>query len=408
MLRPCFLVLALAAPALAGGLSLTVNSTLDLPDADLQDGVCDADLETEGEQITLRAAIMHCNTIVGPDVIELPPGLYKLTIQGHDEDGCATGDLDITEDLVIEGEDMVDTIIDGKKAKDRVFDVLEGAEVLLAGFTVRKGAAPTKDIDDQRGGGIRNSGALELSLVTVTKCKTGDADGGGISNEGGTLDLHDSIISKNRAGSDGGGVDVAQGEITIARVSFVKNKSKSDGGGLECSPATGTIENCTFSANSAAGIGGALSVNDGAEIEVLNCTLAKNKAKQGGSGIGEDITDAEDSISIANCIVANKKTTNYAGDGMISLGDNLDSGSTCGFDDKGDLEDADPRLLKLTNVPGDLPVHPLKPDSPCIDEADDALAPAADQLGNAGQDVPDVGSALRDIGAVEFLVAGDG
>ena len=55
MLRQSCLLLVLAAPALAGDV-LTVNSTLDRPDANPGDGVCDADLETEGLQVTLRAA----------------------------------------------------------------------------------------------------------------------------------------------------------------------------------------------------------------------------------------------------------------------------------------------------------------------------------------------------------------
>ncbi len=402
MLRAACLVAILAGPALAGGENLVVNSVLDLPDADLQDGMCDADLEADGQQITLRAAIMHSNVIAGPDTIQLPGGLYKLTIKGHDEDGGATGDLDITDDVTITGDGTLTTFVVGKKAKDRVFDIFPGADVTMESFTVRSGRAPTKDIDDQRGGGLRNNGDLTLLSMLVTKCRTGDADGGGISHEDGILTVVASIISRNKSGDDGGGVDISSAESSFTSVSFVKNKAKGDGGGLECSPSVAALENCTFSGNKAKGSGGALSINDGADVTLVNCTLAKNKAKAGGSGIAEDPADAVDSIALANCIVSNKKTTNYLGDGLTSLGSNLDSGTTCGFGAAGDLQDTDPRLLGLTTELDALPTHGLKPDSPCIDAGDDLQCPGADQLGQVYVDVPDVGTSVCDIGAVEF------
>jgi predicted outer membrane repeat protein len=410
MLRSACLAVLLVPSAFAGGETLVVNSTLDLPDADTGDGVCDADLAAEGQQITLRAAIMHGNSIKGDETIELPAGVYKLTLQGHDEDDGATGDLDITDGLTITGAGALTTIVDGKKAKDRVFDIAEEVTVVLQDFTVRRGAAPTKDIDDQRGGGLRNEGELTLTRMIVTRCRTGDADGGGISNEGGSLLVQDSILSKNKAGDDGGGVDASSGSLTFTNVSFVKNSAKSDGGGLQVSPASASLTSCTFSANKAADSGGALSINGGSDVTLINCTLAKNKAKAAGSGIDEDDTDAEDTIGIVNCIVSNKPTTNYAGDGMTSSGSNVDSGSTCGFDGPGDLQDTDPRLLKLSKTPGELPVHHLKPDSPCIDAADDAECPATDQLGQARVDIPGVGvgKTVGDIGAVEFVPASEG
>src|SRR5688572_22840954 len=78
---------------------ITVNSVEDLPDADLLDGVCDADLVTAGQQCTLRAAVMHANATVGADAIVLPAGRYKLKIKGFLDSDGSTGDLDVTDDL---------------------------------------------------------------------------------------------------------------------------------------------------------------------------------------------------------------------------------------------------------------------------------------------------------------------
>jgi predicted outer membrane repeat protein len=402
MLRSLCLVALLAGPVLAGGQTLVVNSTLDLPDADAKDGVCDGDAEEPGQQITLRAAIMHLNALPGPDAIELPEGLFKLTIQGHDEDGGATGDLDVNGDLTITGAGRGLSIVDGKKAKDRVFDVVAGSEVIFTGFTIRRGSAPTKDIEDQRGGGIRNEGDLTLAGMVVEKCRTGDADGGGISHGNGTLLVTDTLFSKNKSGDDGGGVDISSGVGNFTASSFVGNSAKSHGGGLECSPGNSSLENCTFSGNKATASGGAVSVTGGSLIAVLNCTLAKNKAKVSGSGLFEATDDEADFIELSNCILANKKTTNYAGDGIVSVGGNLDSGTTCGFTGEDDQQDADPRLIKLSKFGEDLPVHRLKADSPCIDAGDDASRLPTDQLGQPRVDVPDVGTALCDIGAIEF------
>ncbi len=399
-LLPVSCLLALLAPAALAGTGLTVNSLLDLPDADVKDGVCDADPETPGQQITLRAAVMFANTVAGADTITLPAGTYKLTLQGHDEEGSATGDLDVNGDLTITGEGATTTIVDGKKAKDRVFDVVEGVSVTFEGFTIQRGAAPTKDIDDQRGGGIRNAGDLTLRAMVLTKCKTGDADAGGLSHGTGTLVVEDSVISKNRSKDDGGGVDVQSGGATFTRVSLVKNKAGGNGGGLECSPADVAFENCTFSGNTSGAGGGALSIKNGSTVALVNCTLRKNASKVG-SGLFED-PGFPSSIELGNCIVANKAATNFSGVSLTSLGGNLDSGSTCAFAAAGDLSDTDPRLSKLLAVEGQLPVHPLKPDSPCIDTADDAQCPATDQLGQAHVDVPDVGTSVCDRGAAEF------
>jgi len=394
-------------PAFAGGEMLVVNSTEDLPDADLLDGVCDADLEAEGQQITLRAAVMHSNVVKGLDTIELPAGEYKLTIKGSGEDEGATGDLDVFDDLTITGAGALDTIVNGKKAKDRVFETEQELAVTFEDFTIKSGSAPTSnDDDDSEGGGIESESDLTLRRMIITKCKVGDADGGGLAQSVGTLLVEDSLFSKNKSKDDGAGVDVASGTATFSRTSFVRNKAKGTGGGLEASPAVATVENCTFSANKATQGGGALSVKEGSDITLVNCTLAKNKSNDG-SGIFEQLEDlVDDEISLANCIVSNKSKTNYSGDGLTSLGGNLDSGTTCGFASEGDLSDADPRLSKLTSGPGEPPVHPLKDDSPCIDAADDLQCPKTDQLGQARVDVPDVGTSVCDMGAVEFQPEG--
>jgi len=92
------LVLCIGLAATARGTTITVNST---DDSLAVDGNC-----------TLREAIIAANTDAavdacpagsGADVVVVPAGTYTLTLIGADEDAAATGDLDVTADLEIDG-----------------------------------------------------------------------------------------------------------------------------------------------------------------------------------------------------------------------------------------------------------------------------------------------------------------
>src|SRR5215470_2926026 len=96
-----------------------VNSTQDAVDVDPGDGIC----ATATGKCTLRAAIQEANALPGPDEIFVPGAVYTLTIPGAAEDCGATGDLDITDDLTIQGAGAQATIVDGGRL-DRVFQVL--------------------------------------------------------------------------------------------------------------------------------------------------------------------------------------------------------------------------------------------------------------------------------------------
>ena len=127
----------LAAAVVAAGSTYVVNSTLDQPDADLADGIC----LTASGACTLRAAIMQANFVTGVDTITVPSGVFLLTRPGVD-DGAVIGDLDIVDDLTIQGAGSGGTIVDGNGTAtgDRVFQVLSTAkETRLSGLTIRNG-----------------------------------------------------------------------------------------------------------------------------------------------------------------------------------------------------------------------------------------------------------------------------
>ena len=84
--------------------------------ADTSDGACDTDC-------SLREAVIAANANPGTDVIVLGPGNYTLG-GAPGEDHAASGDLDITDDLVILGAGAVSTSIRGGR-NDRIFEVWE-------------------------------------------------------------------------------------------------------------------------------------------------------------------------------------------------------------------------------------------------------------------------------------------
>ncbi len=71
----------------------------------------------------MREAIIAANNTAGDDTIDCRVDQpISLSIEGADEDAAATGDLDITSSLTIQGSGARSTIIDGDGI-DRVFKI---------------------------------------------------------------------------------------------------------------------------------------------------------------------------------------------------------------------------------------------------------------------------------------------
>jgi hypothetical protein len=285
-----------------------------------------------------------------------------------------------------------------------VFDAFGAAT--FEQLAIRGGQALVSD--ELGGGGIRALGAgaaLTLREVLVTKNKSRD-DAGGIYVEVGTALIEDSVISGNKTSDDAGGLDIDGAEITVRRTTFAKNKAGDEGGAFESSGGSAFFESCTFSANKAQE-GGAMNLEEQSSTAIAGSTIAKNKAKQG-SGIYLEDGDGglDDQLTLQNTILANKPTTNCAGEPIDSFGHNLENGTGCGLGGDGDVAGLDPRLLKLADNGGLTPTHALRGDSPAIDAGGVCgKGLATDQSGQARVDVPGVGPGTDscDIGAFEFV-----
>ncbi|MEE9202242.1 MAG: hypothetical protein V3U31_03480, partial [Dehalococcoidia bacterium] len=190
---------------------------MDAVDATPGDGACD----DGAGNCTVRAAIMEANAVAGTAAITLPGGTYTLSIAGADEKAAKTGDLNITDDLIIEGAGADTTIVDGG-GLDRVFQVGVDVNVAISGVTVQNGAGGD-------GGGIWNLGTLTLTNSTVSD-NSAVTQGGGIYNQG-TLTLTNVTVSGNRTAKDGGGISSHGGTLTLTNSTVSDNSALNDGGG---------------------------------------------------------------------------------------------------------------------------------------------------------------------------------
>ncbi len=377
------------APPKAAYAADNINVTADSADVlDANSGDCatmtidDLANDNPNGETSLREAICAANNTAGADVITLPAGTYTLTIEGTDEDANATGDLDITDDLTINGAGEATTIIDGG-GKDRVLHIMSDVTVVINDVTITNGktddggpgGAGAGDGGD--GGGIYNVGTADLTNSTVSGNTTGNGggalgvgghggDGGGIYNVG-TADLTNSTVSGNTTGNGGNGGDgsggdgghgggiynVGTADLTNSTVSGnttgkggngLPGGDGGDGGGIY-NVGTADLTNSTVSGNTTGNGGGAAFGGDGGDgggggfgggiynvgtADLTNSTVSGNTTGNGGEGGAfGDSGDGGDGGGIYNDADTDFKNTiianNTAGSGAPDCGGNLDS-----------------------------------------------------------------------------------
>lgn len=205
--------------------SIVVDTTAD----EFDTGAPAATSNTTGTGCSLREAIQSANTDTafggctsgnGADLIILQTGAtYALTILGTGDNANATGDLDVTSEILIQGNGA---FIDGQLS-DRVLHVLPGADLEVVDGTIQNGRPGS----GEHGEAIRNQGALTLTGATVSGSQSGR--GGGILNDGGTASIVDSTITANSTSENGGGIhNRANGTLTVTGGTISSNVA--DGG----------------------------------------------------------------------------------------------------------------------------------------------------------------------------------
>jgi hypothetical protein len=424
------LALAVGLAAVVHGATISVTATAD---SLAVDGNC-----------TLREAVIAANTDAavdacpggsGTDLVVVPAGTYTLTLAGALEDAAATGDLDVTGDLVFSGAGALLTTIDGN-ASDRVLDVDPagaGLTVRVSGVTLRNGRG------EPQGGGVRSRGMLTLadSVVYANRASTvlitfGSARGGGIASEGslrverctiasnvadasgiprpapafgggisavGPLEVIDSTVADNRAMPTADAFAVAgissAVQLTLVGSTVSGNLAITEnGGGLDVS-GSATIRNSTISGNrvsSSSGSGGGI-VTRGGTLSFFNTTVADNHP----NGITTFAPGpVPPTLVFRNTIVADNPLGDCAFFGSITtVGDayNIDSDGTCGLSGT-DQSGVDPRLAPLADNGGPTFTHGLIAGSPAINAGN----PAAPGSGGTACEATDQRGVVRPVG----------
>jgi CSLREA domain-containing protein len=391
------------------GATIVVNSKADII---ADDGAC-----------TLREAIINANNNdqsgstdcpagTGDDTISLK-GFYQLAIEGMYESAARTGDLDITDNLTVQGLDTGATI-DGNSL-DRVFDISNGAVVTFSRITIQNGSPYMEDPqgpgEHGGGGGIAISGSTVVVQESTVTGNFASGSGAGIANAGGSLQIENSTISNNRVGDgNGGGIANIDGFVRLQNSTIANNTTEFDGGGIS-NLGGGTVEvvNTTISGNTFFdGSGGGI-FNDAGTIILNSSTITGNGCCSGQNyGEGGGIENVAGTVRIQNSIIAgNLAATNPDCSGqMSSLGNNL-IGNSAGCDvsqdgtNQSDLvgtqnELLNPLLGPLQDNDGVTFTHALLPGSPAIDAGSTESCPATDQRGVARPQ-----GAACDIGAFE-------
>jgi len=346
--RLCGVALLLAGMILFGGpgVAQAATITVDVTNDELNSDA-DCSLREAIQAANTDTAVSGCAAGSGADTITVPSGTYRLRRVGANENGNATGDLDVLGDVTILGAPGMLTVIDGN-ATDRVLHVRVGT-VVLEDVVIQNGLVPqtatgascTNQLDCDvtagnggYGGGILTDGGTSTTLRRVivennqagrggnagnvscpaagAECKTWSGeggDGGGVYGAG-ALTIESSLIDQNRngatgaagavaacgtggdcfsgtgSGGDGGGVTVGGASMVLLRTTVADNESTDWAGGVYCTHgSTCTIRDSAIVYNRSAFRGGGLTGTN-SNTTVVNTTVSGNTSSSlGGGGI---------------------------------------------------------------------------------------------------------------------------
>ena len=272
------------------------------------------------------------------------------------------GKIIIDKNLTIRGKngkdiDILNANTDGTGKTHRIFEVQNGATLILSGLTLKGGTAPT----GANGGGIFVVGGskVELSNCTIEGCKAGTGGNGGAIGSQGTVTITGSTLTGNSA-TNGGAVYVSGSgtKFTMHSGAISGNTvqsagQKTSGGGVFVSLGTTfTMKGGTISDNTATtkgtsvgskAMGGGVCVSGSGSKFIMEGNSPKitdNEVKKAGSGtdlltIGGGVCVCDGAIfemkagSIENnkALEGDKQYFGHTGGG-VCVGDSVDGGTS--------------------------------------------------------------------------------
>jgi CSLREA domain-containing protein len=290
------------------------------------------------------------------------------------------------------------------------------------------------------GGGVLNLGSMTITNTTITGNTA--AGGGGVWQIGGSTTITSSTVSNNMA-QNGGGVGainsiqltVEQSTVTgnsatqgggfhLELSTFAMNRtlvsgnSASEGGGLYCSTCAFVVHqltNSSFTSNSATISGGAylLTGHENLIVSMSHVSFYGNTAPAGSAIHLKPLPGfaLRATARLRNTVIASANSAvNCLKDDVpgipvqiVDQGNNIDSGTSCGFTHADSKSSTDPMLDPLADNGGPTWTHALRPGSAAIDGGtcldNDGNAVLVDQRGIARPR-----GAACDIGAFETSV----
>lgn len=338
-----------------------------------------------------EAAFGGCSAGSGADVIFLPvsQGVYRLQINGGDEDNNVTGDLDIRSVITVAGQAVTNGDLDPEMIQlecrtDRCFHVFSGGNLLLANMTLSGG--DVTGFTSNFGGLIRRQfdGILQLQRV---------------------------ILRDGRAAQGGAIYEFGNGTTTMSEVTMVGNSATGFGGAwTHRGPSRATLNNVTISGNIANSGGGV--AMDGPAL-FRHVTVTDNVARtvtQGAGGVmiinaaqGSTDLDLENSVLAGNRYASNSlrddNDLSCTGTQLGGRNRSLIQRGDCTFASvAGPALSADPKLAPLFDYGAAIPTHALLEGSPLIDAGFSGTCLGTDARGVARV------AASCDIGAYERVI----
>ncbi len=226
---------------------------------------------------TLRQAIQFNESVGGGNRILFSNVVSKIYLTN------VLGELVITKDVNIVGSGAKLLTIDGTFTH-RIFNIASAATVNISELTITNGFAGSNN----NGGGIyQSAGSLTVSNCLFTGCE-GWTMGGGLC-VGGTAKVVNCTFVTDRGGFTGlfeaGGAFASTGSIDVINCTLEGNDARQGGGAYFGPGSRAALTNCTVVGNRAkSDEGGGLWIESSATVFVRNTILAANSA----NSVGQD------------------------------------------------------------------------------------------------------------------------
>ncbi len=275
---------------------------------------------------SLRAAVIYANALAGADRVLLSSsnlGIYQLTQVGADEDGSYSGDLDVRDDLTIEGLNPVNgrAEIAMYAYKDRVIQLyspgLSGYRLTLNHVTLSGGLVPNVAGLAGSGGCLLAEGNLNLDDVAITGCYANV--GGGIYLQGAGV-LQHVTIQGGTANIRAGGAYIYSApspltidDFTVTQSTVTDDSTTAEAGGVYFRLYLGDrLDRVTLDGNTASNCAGGM-VRIGFDTQMGSWSVTNNIATVHGGGLCFESATLSANADLRDALISTNTT--YYGDG---------------------------------------------------------------------------------------------